>query len=155
MGTRSTIAIEYADGTVEQVYCHWDGYLENNGALLAVHYKDPFKVRALMDLGDLSSLAMNLGEQHSFDTFHMPPSEREQHNQQHKDSCTFYGRDRSEEGVGATKFIDYKDYIDNHQYEEFEYILRNVDSKAVWFVSDHSGNYVELTKAMADSEVFV
>ncbi len=37
MATRSTIALEFADGTVEQVYCHWDGYLDHNGALLRDH----------------------------------------------------------------------------------------------------------------------
>jgi len=56
MGTRSTIAIEFADSSVSQVYCHWDGYLANNGKILAAHYMDPFKVRALVDLGGFSSL---------------------------------------------------------------------------------------------------
>ena len=56
MGTRSTIALEYADGTVGQIYCHWDGYLSNNGKILYTHYQDPFKVRELMDGGDMSSL---------------------------------------------------------------------------------------------------
>ena len=40
MATRSTIALEFADGTVQQVYCHWDGYLDYNGKLLAEHYTD-------------------------------------------------------------------------------------------------------------------
>jgi hypothetical protein len=56
MGTRSTIALEFADGTVQQVYCHWDGYLEHNGKILQEHYSDPFKLRDLIDLGDMSSL---------------------------------------------------------------------------------------------------
>jgi len=56
MGTRSTIALEFADGTVEQVYCHWDGYLENNGRILSENYTDPFKVKELVALGGFSSL---------------------------------------------------------------------------------------------------
>ena len=68
MATRSTIALEYADGTVGQVYCHWDGYLDHNGQILQEHYQDPFKVRALLDLGDLSSLGDDLGDQHDFDS---------------------------------------------------------------------------------------
>ena len=68
MATRSTIALEYADGTVDQIYCHWDGYLENNGKILVEHYMDPFKVQQLMALGDISSLGPNIGEKHSFDT---------------------------------------------------------------------------------------
>ena len=67
MATRSTIALEYADGTVDQIYCHWDGYLDNNGNILREHYMDPFKVQRLMDLGDLSSLGPNIGAKHDFD----------------------------------------------------------------------------------------
>ena len=54
MGTRSTIALEYADGTVHQVYCHWDGYLAYNGQMLLKHYSNPFILRDLileMELG--------------------------------------------------------------------------------------------------------
>jgi len=49
------IALEYADGTIGQVYCHWDGYLEHNGKILQNSYTDPFKVRELLDKGDMSS----------------------------------------------------------------------------------------------------
>ena len=139
MGTRSTIALEYADGTVDQIYCHWDGYLSNNGQILAKHYMDPFKVRQLMDLGDMSSLGINIGTQHAFDK--APEGE-----------CTFYKRDRKESGTGAKNFIDFEDYIDNHQYEEYEYILRQVEGKAVWFVKCHDDEYVPLVSAIADEQ---
>lgn len=121
MATRSTIALEFADGTVGQVYCHWDGYLEHNGKILFENYSDPFKLRELIDIGDLSVLHANIGERHDF-------------NEQYKDGCTFYGRDRGETGVNARYFKDFADYERNHQYEEYEYILRQVDGKAVWFV---------------------
>ena len=134
MGTRSTIALEYADGTVDQIYCHWDGYLEHNGQILHKHYSDPFKVRQLMDLGDMSSLGERLGTQHAFDK--APEGE-----------CTFYLRDRKEQGCKAKQFKDYADYIENHQYEEYEYILRQVEGKAVWFVKCHSADYVTLAEA--------
>jgi len=146
MGTRSTIALEYADGTVEQVYCHWDGYLENNGKILAEHYSDPFKLRKLIDLGDLSSLRPEVGASHPFSQFDTTMT-TEQFDALYGNMCTFYGRDRKETGVGAKKFKDYADYVANHQYEEFEYILRNVNGKAVWFVADHSDNYVTLEEA--------
>jgi hypothetical protein len=60
MGTRSTIALEFADGTVEQVYCHWDGYLAHNGHILQNHYSNPFILRDLIDLGDISTPLANL-----------------------------------------------------------------------------------------------
>ena len=139
MGTRSTIALEYADGTVDQIYCHWDGYLEHNGQILHKHYSDPFKVRQLMDLGDMSSLGERLGTQHAFDK--APEGE-----------CTFYLRDRKEQGCKAKQFKDYADYIENHQYEEYEYILRQVDGKAVWFVADHDNVYITLEQAFIDEQ---
>jgi hypothetical protein len=137
MATRSTIALEYADGTVDQIYCHWDGYLENNGQILAQHYTDPFKVQKLMELGDMSSLNENIGEAHDFD------DRRASDNQ-----CTFYGRDRGETDTEANRFKDFEDYLRNHQYEEYEYILRQVDGKAVWFVCAYSKGYVELKEAI-------
>jgi hypothetical protein len=136
MATRSTIALEYADGTVGQVYCHWDGYLDNNGKILLKHYQDPFKLRTLMDLGDLSSLRPEVGVQHSFD-------DREAGEHQ----CTFYGRDRGESGTEAKSFKDFADYAENHQHEEYEYILRK---DGLWYVKAYDRPYVLLAEAIAD-----
>ena len=139
MGTRSTIALEFADSTVQQIYCHWDGYLEHNGQILQKHYSDPFKLRDLIDLGDMSSLAPNIGTQHAFEK--APEGE-----------CTFYKRDRNESGCEAKSFVDFQDYLAHHQYEEYDYILRNIGGNAVWFVSDHDGAYVELEQAIMDEQ---
>lgn len=139
MGTRSTIALEFADGTVHQVYCHWDGYLEHNGLILQEHYLDPFKLRKLIDLGAISSLNKEIGIQHPFN------------DRRTDDGCVIYARDRGED-LRVNKFKDYADYVANHQYEEYDYILRQVDGKAVWFVSDHDGAYVELTQAIMDEQ---
>jgi hypothetical protein len=136
MATRSTIALEYADGTVGQVYCHWDGYLDNNGKILLKHYQDPFKLRTLMDLGDLSSLRPSVGVQHSFDDRDAGENE-----------CTFYGRDRGESGTEAKSFKDFADYAENHQHEEYEYILRKDGN---WYVKAYDRPYVLLAEAIAD-----
>ena len=132
MGTRSTIALEFADGTVEQVYCHWDGYLSHNGKILQESYSDPFKLQRLLDLGGISSLDKEIGIQHNF-------------NDRLEGVTTFYTRDRGE-SLTIEKFASFADYVENHQYEEFEYILRQVDGKAVWFVSE-GGKYITLTEA--------
>jgi hypothetical protein len=121
MGTRSTIALEYADGTVGQIYCHWDGYLSNNGKILLQHYKDPFKVREMLDNGDMSSLDPDV------------------------DSCAFY-KERGEV-CPQQMFKDYKDYVENHAYEEYEYILRK---NGEWYVADHSNRFRPLAEAIAD-----
>jgi hypothetical protein len=135
MATRSTIALEYADGTIGQVYCHWDGYLEHNGRILFESYQDPFKLRELIDLGDVSVLHANIGEKHEF-------------NQRYENGCTFYGRDRGETGIEARKFADFDMYRLTHQYEEFEYILRK-DGK--WYVSMYpKKDYLVLGEVLAN-----
>lgn len=133
MATRSTIALEYADGTVGQVYCHWDGYLDHNGQILQKHYQDPFKVRALLDLGDLSSLGDDLGDQHDFDSAAS------------YEGCTFYMRDRGETGCEARSYKNYEDYRKNAQFEEYNYILRR-DGR--WYVEFY-GKEAALEDALA------
>jgi len=130
MGTRSTIALEFADGTVEQVYCHWDGYLEHNGKILAEHYSDPFKLRDLIDLGGLSSLRRDIGEKHAFSQFDLPKEEVEAFIKRTENMCTFYARDRGEKLI-VHKFVDFQDYLAHHSYEEYEYILRRDGN---WYV---------------------
>jgi hypothetical protein len=152
MGTRSTIALEYADGTVEQVYCHWDGYLAHNGQILLKHYSNPFILRDLIDLGDLSSLRPTVGTKHAFSQFELRAEEVAGYKLLTEDMCTFYGRDRGEDGVSAKKFKDFADYKANHQYEEYEYILRAVGGEAVWFVADHSDEFKPLLQALIAEE---
>jgi hypothetical protein len=152
MGTRSTIALEFADGTVEQVYCHWDGYLEHNGQILLKHYSNPFILRDLIDLGDISSLKSTIGTKHAFSHFELRAEEVAEYKVLTENMTTFYGRDRGETGTSAKKFASYEDYLLNHQYEEYDYILRNDNGVAVWFVCDHDGAYVTLVSAIMDEQ---
>ena len=152
MATRSTIALEYADGTVEQVYCHWDGYLAHNGQILLKHYSNPFILRDLIDLGDVSSLKSTIGTKHAFSHFELRAEEVAEYKVLTENMTTFYGRDRGEDGTSAKKFKDYEDYVANHQYEEYDYILRNDNGVAVWFVCDHDGAYVTLESAIMDEQ---
>ena len=148
MGTRSTIALEFADGTVQEVYCHWDGYLSHNGAILQEHYLDPFKLRDLIDLGGLSKLGPEVGVKRPFDNpgkYGSPEYIAFQN--LYANQCTFYTRDRGER-LQVNKFKDYEDYLANHMYEEFEYILRQVNGKAVWFVDCGATGYVPLATAL-------
>lgn len=135
MATRSTIALEYADGTVDKIYCHWDGYLDNNGQILYKHYSDPFKLQRLMNLGDLSSLHADIGDKHDFDD-----------RAACEDVCTFYGRDRGETGTEAKRYKSYSDYRENAQFEEYNYILR---TDGIWYVEFY-GKEATLGEAIAD-----
>jgi len=151
MATRSTIALEYADGTVHQVYCHWDGYLEHNGKMLLEHYSNPFILRDLIDLGGLSSLRATIGTKHAFSQFDLPKEEVEAFIKRTENMCTFYARDRGERLV-VNKFVDYEHFLIDGQWEEYDYILRNDNGVAVWFVSDHDGNFVTLESAIMDEQ---
>ena len=144
MGTRSTIALEFADGTVGQVYCHWDGYLDHNGRILYEHYVDPFKLRELIDCGDISSLGEVVGEKHAFSQFDTEMSS-EDYDRLYGNMTTFYGRDRGESGCEARYFKDFEDYKRNHQYEEYEYIMRR---DGFWYVCDHGHTYELLKNAL-------
>ena len=146
MGTRSTIALEFADGTVQQVYCHWDGYLEHNGKMLLEHYSNPFVLRDLIDLGGLSSLRSTIGTKHKFSSFELATKiEQRIHEETTKDMCTFYTRDRGEKLI-VHKFNDFQDYLAHHQYEEYEYILRKDGN---WYVKQHDNEYELLVPALA------
>jgi hypothetical protein len=125
MGTRSTIALEFADGTVEQVYCHWDGYLAHNGKILAGHYINPFKVKELVALGGFSSLEATV----------------------EGTAATAYTQ-RGEE-LSIEKYKDIADYRANVCGEEYDYILCQREGKAVWFVRSYAtnGNWVSLEVA--------
>ena len=142
MATRSTIAMEQPDGKIMQIYCHWDGYLDHNGQLLQEHYRDRAKVLALMLLGDISSLRPEIGEAHDFDARYSNDDPRERW-------VVSYGRDRGESGTDFKVFKDFEDYKSNHQYEEYEYVFRSDDR---WYVSEYSGNYQLLDRALLEKE---
>lgn len=125
MGTRSTIALEYADGTVGQIYCHWDGYLSNNGMILDINYMDPFKVRELLNGGDMSSLSDRV------------------------EGCEFYSA--RGEVCPQRMYKDIIEYFAEGQQEEYDYILRDsaANGGATWFVRCYAtdGEWVTLAEA--------
>ena len=52
MSTRSLISIQREKDTYECIYCHSDGYLTYNGAMLLDYYSDREKVEQLLKLGN-------------------------------------------------------------------------------------------------------
>ena len=139
MATRSTIALEFADGTIGQVYCHWDGYLAHNGKILQEYYDNPFILRDLIDLGDLSSLRPNIGEQHPFSKYEINDKSPDvdalialYEEAEEKGWCTFYGRDRGETGTEFKTLTDWEKFVEYFHSvgAEFGYINDN----GVWYV---------------------
>jgi len=89
MSTRSNIGVRNLDGTVEYIYCHFDGYPEHNGKILTENYTNINRVNELLKLGDLSVLGKFIGEKQDFDD-------------RVRDCCLAYGRDRGETGVSSS-----------------------------------------------------
>ena len=132
MATRSHIGILNQDGTVDYIYCHFDGYLEHNGSILNEHYTTEGQVRELIGLGDISSLGKEIGEKQDFNA------------RANKDWCLVYGRDRGEDGTEANK-CSYVDYTKEH-FEEYTYLF--TPGKG-WEVRSYGAPYwTELNKAL-------
>lgn len=112
MSTRSYICIENPDHTYTGIYCHSDGYLTHNGAILLDHYSSREKVEKLISLGDLSVLKPNIDPnndlEHSFDN-------------RQNDVCVFYGRDRGEDGTSA-KVVTIETFDDPYSWIEYCYV---------------------------------
>lgn len=57
MSTRCRIGVESEDGTIESIYCHFDGYPRGVGRTLLTHYPTALDAVMLLSLGDLSICA--------------------------------------------------------------------------------------------------
>lgn len=151
MGTRSTIIQKLDNGKYRSIYCHWDGYLSNNGRILLNYYKDPEKVSKLMELGSLSSLKREVD---------IPDGATHSHDIQHEGITVSYFRDRSEDWKNV-KYLD-KDtlkksmdefytyvYFDGDWYVTKELIMRNYNEVDT---GDGAENYVHLISNIINVE---
>lgn len=111
MSTNSTISIQHKDGSIDGVYCHWDGYPSWNGQILYAFYNTPEKVNELISHGGISSLGMNIGEK-------LPEDWDEAYKAKKNNfQCEFYTRDRGEEiEISHDKDIEQQEY--NYLFEE-------------------------------------
>ena len=91
MGTRSKIGILRRDGSVDHIYCHWDGYPEHNGSILFNEYNNINKMNQLIKNGDMSVLCEHIfpdpNKPHSFGAT----------DEKQDDVCIFYNRERGED----------------------------------------------------------
>jgi len=133
MATRSRIAIEHEDGTVESIYCHFDGYIENNGKILFENYVDREKVKKLISLGDISYLAEEvepIDKTHSFDTpesnvtvaYHRDRGEDYSKPKKHNSKSSYFMSDIEEYGYLFTKEEEWKVKVEatNSIYKLYE-----------------------------------
>jgi len=114
MATRSNIAIEREDGSVEMIYCHYDGYPEYNGKMLEEHYTDVDKVEKLISLGSISSLREEVepqsGSAHSFES----PD---------PNVTVAYHRDRGEDLQAPAKFVNINQAVGSSLEQEYLYVF--------------------------------
>lgn len=115
ISTRSYIAKKIGEDAYLTIYCHADGYLTYNGAMLLDHYNTPERVDALLALGDLSTLQEKLEPDpnlpHSFD-----------YNKRQKSVTVAYGRDRGDSETEA-RVATLADLNDESNWTEYVYIF--------------------------------
>jgi hypothetical protein len=121
MSTRSRIAIENQDGTVDSIYCHFDGYVSSVGKTLFNHY-DQGKLEKLLELGDISVL-----KESTLDTI-------------------AYHRDRGED-LHLTHYLSVEGLFENgfRSGEEYVYCLIK---EGVWVFKSYSGDVTNLKEAL-------
>ncbi|NTF16883.1 hypothetical protein G6L37_00390 [Agrobacterium rubi] len=146
MATRSHIHVQREDGKWASVYCHNDGYYENNGRLIHQFYNTQERAEALVALGSISSIGESIGVRHDFDyyfTFSDKHNRDRQAMQQDPEfarlqrMCKFYGRDRGEEDVEPLIGDSLEEVF---QEEEFTYVWRNGE----WFAMTDESDLDEL-----------
>lgn len=130
MSTRSFIARQIDDDTYRTIYCHMDGYLTYNGALLLDCYNTPEKVDELLNLGDLSFLTSKLNpdpsKPHAFD-----------YDMRQEGVTVAYGRDRGEKNTGAVDL-------------PMEYLQRNARVMAYCYVFTKDNEWKYFKGGMSD-----
>jgi hypothetical protein len=123
MSTRSRIAVAQNDGSVKSIYCHWDGYPSHNGKMLMQHYNSKPLADALVAMGDMSSLDVDI------------------------DKSTFYTRDRGEKTPGITYANAFEFFEDlGSDWEEYTYLFKN--DEWVCFVGENHSP-LPIAKAVA------
>src|SRR5574344_2066060 len=112
MSTRSYICKENEDGTITGSYCHCDGYLTYNGAMLIDHYNTQERVDKLLSLGNMSCLNPIIEPD---------PSKPHTFDDRQPDVTVFYGRDRGEKGQEA-QTVKLEDLDDPSSWSEYCYV---------------------------------
>lgn len=141
MATRSTIAILKEDNSVQQIYCHNDGYIRSNGAKLFCYYQDSNKVKEMISLGDMSVLAQEVSPSTTSHSFDKPES----------NICIFYGRDRGEKGTKARYYGSLERFLSSGQEEEYNYLFKEKNQK--WYLIDRENNKLKPLKTLLKKEL--
>lgn len=127
MSTRSRIAVAQDDGSVKSIYCHWDGYPAYNGKMLMQHYNSKSLADALVAMGDMSALDVDI------------------------ELSTFYNRDRSE-ALNVSEDSSVEDFVEDFVgdiFEEYAYLYK--DGEWVCYIGENS-NAVPIAEAVKNDQ---
>lgn len=155
MSTNAHIAILNQNGTVNETYVHWDGYLSYVGKILNESYRDYDKIQEMMALGEFSSLGLSLearpltkrygfGGSFRSDFLALPKEEQDKltnENYSGKYSLVYH-RDRGEElqKIAYDSEREFLNQWDNKGFFEFLYFYK----KGNWYVKTNPRGKFEL-----------
>lgn len=115
MATRSMIAMK-VDNQYRAIYCHYDGYPSHHMPILQQNYLNPDKAKELIDLGSLSVLASEIGQEQDFN----------KHDSSKSDWCLAYHRDRGETlQISTTMDLKTLIHLAKECWAEYIYIYRD------------------------------
>ena len=123
MSTNCNIGIENQDGSVEYIYCNFDGYIAGVGETLMKYYTTPERIREIISMGDISSLDKHI---------HPSPNKLHSFSCPQENVCIFYNRDRGDDKNLSGTYNALK-YFEIHS--EFLYLF----TKGSWWYSTDNG----------------
>lgn len=139
MATRGTIAVVHGDGTVSQVYCHYDNYLSGTGVTLVEHYDSLERAEYLVSLGNISILGSMIEPTSDSHTFNHPDV----------DVTVFYGRDRGEADNEPAHYSSVNNYLDSRSSEEYNYLYQ---AGAWFYVEERDSNFKLVSRDLTATE---
>jgi hypothetical protein len=142
MSTRAFIIVGFGlvgpqAGDYRGIYLHSDGHPYAAGRILQESYRSFERAHELMDLGALSVLAPEIGDQHGFDEARYDGSERAE---QIRRWCLAYGRDRGEAGQQAGIYHSMEGAMRSGQRQDAEYIYVWREGLGRWQMRNTAGS---------------
>lgn len=137
---------------IQYIYCHFDGYPTGVGAVLNEHYTTPEKVKQLMELGNLSILAPEIGFKRNFDAPYGDEKAMAIHRENNKKYCLAYGRDRGEDNQGASLILKASAFFLEVDANGCDFGYLFDESTGEWDFCDYHGNSKNLKQYLTEKQ---
>jgi len=140
MSTNSTIAVLNSNGTVSQIYCHWDGYVSHNGDLLLNFYNNQELAEKLVSLGNLSSLCENI------EPFTEPSFGEHSFEHPQPEVNVYYDRDRGEDNQEPEIFSSLELFELSFSRQEYNYLWNGSE----WLVKGEKTKHWQFVSSLLE-----